>query len=390
MCRTRTSRAAQWPCMRRQVFAALRLGSTAPTSAPAPRANGPGLPRTHTVFSGACSAAPVAAGSTAPIPRSNRKRPGAPVHTHGPRRLDRERRRVCADELEARRCAQGAARWPRGATCPCVRGVHAWRGEGVTLPRARTPSVARCPHARQRALAVSRPSERGPLPPSPLQAQTPRGSRARTLSVASIASAAGSALTSPRCATGRKDAREERRGVGGRNGCRGQRVLKRERMHTWRGKGVDVRRRETGEPGAGAEAWARARGVGEPGAGALQDEAGEGQGGAEQAHELWDGQLRRAGVKWECARGVGRVGVALHEAQALQVRCTVRAQIALERADGATTSVKSTAGANRKPRDYCPCTFVYQNIHALPILLKYCRYRHCIVIADISRVDGLV
>ncbi|KAJ7799146.1 hypothetical protein B0H14DRAFT_3491928 [Mycena olivaceomarginata] len=39
---------------------------------------------THTV-SGTCSAtpvAPIAAGSTAPAPRSNRKWPGAPVHTH--------------------------------------------------------------------------------------------------------------------------------------------------------------------------------------------------------------------------------------------------------------------------------------------------------------------
>jgi hypothetical protein len=33
-----------------------------------------------------------------------------------------------------------------------------------------------------------------------------------------------------------------------------ERVLKREGMHTWRGKGVDVRGHETGEPGAGAGA----------------------------------------------------------------------------------------------------------------------------------------
>jgi hypothetical protein len=85
---------------------------------------------------------------------------------------------------------------------------------------------------------------------------------------------------------------------------------------------------------------------------------------------------------------VGHADVTTHEAQALQVWRTVRAQIARERAEvHQRDEVREDRqrAAIESPKDDCARTFVHQNTHVLSILLKY-----CIVVADISRFGGLV
>ncbi|KAJ7810447.1 hypothetical protein B0H14DRAFT_3151272 [Mycena olivaceomarginata] len=250
-------------------IAPVAAGSTAPTSAPAPSANGPGLPHTHTVSS-AHSAAPVAAGSTAPAPRSNCKRPGAPAHTHSPRCLDRERRRVRANELEARNARRACGevreagevrRRARGA----ARCQRAWRPWGATRTRVYTPAAVRashCLHAPSVApMSACRatPVAAWSTAPAP-SANTPR---THTVFVASIASATGFALTElqTRAKSGTASAGAvtagcvlERKGMHGWRGRRGSRGLRRWRCQR---DGREVQERRGGAAGVGAESGGR-------------------------------------------------------------------------------------------------------------------------------------
>ncbi|KAJ7787906.1 hypothetical protein B0H14DRAFT_3504909 [Mycena olivaceomarginata] len=148
MHRTRTPSAAQCPCVRRQASAALHLGSTAPTSAPAPRTNGPGLPCTHAHT----HLAPAAPHPSYPSQRGPLRLLPTPI-VNGPGLL-------CTHMVPITSIASAAGFVPtslrredvhkeqrggHGVQHVLVRkGVHTQRGEGVTLPRARTPSVAQC------------------------------------------------------------------------------------------------------------------------------------------------------------------------------------------------------------------------------------------------------
>jgi hypothetical protein len=113
--------------------------------------------------------------------------------------------------------ACSAAPVAAGSTAPTS--APASRANGPRLPRMHNFSVPAAP----------RPSQRGPPARSPLQSQTMRGSGGHTVPVASIASAAGSAPTCSRRAggawrgargRGRTRAREERPGVNGGGGSR--------------------------------------------------------------------------------------------------------------------------------------------------------------------------
>jgi hypothetical protein len=61
-------------------------------------------------------------------------------------------------------------------------------------------------------------------------------------------------------------------------------------------------------------------GSGSPGPGPFKTRRARDGVALSRAHELWDGQLQRAGVEWECARGVGHIGVALHESHCMRRR----------------------------------------------------------------------
>ncbi|KAJ7753153.1 hypothetical protein B0H14DRAFT_2635649 [Mycena olivaceomarginata] len=314
---------------------------------PAPIANGPGLPCTHTV--------PVASIASAAgfVPTSSRRaRPGK-----------RANAKMC---VRSSAVSTGAA----AVGCDVHEGVHTHRGEGVTLPRACTKRGAdeRLQSHTHRSV-VHRP----------LQAQTPRGSRAHTPShrfcrldcerhricADELQTRAKSGMASAGKVTAGCNASSSVRvcmggeGVEGREACGGGGA-----------SATDVR---CGSAGAGLWVW-------------VQDQGGWGAWGWSRSGR---GGASDGAVLSSCTScGTDSCATWGCNGSAPGVWHAVCAQIACEQAEVHQRNEvheDRQRAAVESPEDDCAHTFVHQNTHVLPVLLGY-----CVVVAGISRFGGLI